>query len=122
MEITELEKSDIPKLVEFYGDVAISVEGKEEGMKKFETEINSAMGKDHILVALEEEKIIGFSWAQIRESKDGKKIDKIIMLLIPPEKYGIGIGGALLGKEREYAKDKKPTKPTKTNEPAADKS
>ncbi|MEE9152384.1 MAG: GNAT family N-acetyltransferase [Thermoplasmata archaeon] len=106
MEIKELEKSEIAKVVEFYGEVTLSAEGKEAGKKRFEEEITNAIGKDHMLLALEDEESIGFSWSQIHESKEGKKIDKVIMLLISPDRYGIGIGGQLMEKEREYAKEK----------------
>ncbi|MEE9152387.1 MAG: GNAT family N-acetyltransferase [Thermoplasmata archaeon] len=77
----------------------------EQGKKRFENEINNALRRDHMLVTLEDEEVIGFSWSQIHESKEGKKIDKVIMLLISPDRYGIGISGQLMEKEREYAKE-----------------
>lgn len=103
MEINELEISEITKIVEFYGEVATSPEQREEKMEAFEKKINNAFGKDHMLVAVEEGKIVGFSWSEIREAKDGKKVDRVIMLLISPDEYGIGIGGQLMEKEKKYA-------------------
>lgn len=106
MEIKELEKSEIGNVVKLYGEVALSVEEKEEGKKRFEGEINNAFGKDHMLIAMENEDVIGFSWSRIYDDKGGKKVDKMIRLIILPEKYGMGIGGALIEKEMKYARDK----------------
>lgn len=104
MEIKELDKSEIKELVKFYGEAALSSENKEEDMNSFEKEIVSAVGKDHLLISLEGEKIVGFLWSQIIEGKEGKRVDRVIMMLISPDKFGTGIGGGLLEKEREYAK------------------
>lgn len=105
MEIKELEKSEITKVVKFYGEVALSAEEKETGKERFESKITNALGKDHMLIALENEEIVGFSWSEISEARDGKKVDKVKMLLISPDKYGVGIGGELMERERVYAKE-----------------
>ena len=106
MEIKELEKSEIAQVVELYGEGVPTAEGKEAVMSKFGEKIEEALEKDHMLIALENEKAVGFSWAQIREMKDGMKMDKVIMLLISLDRYGVGIGGQLMEKEREYAREK----------------
>ncbi len=105
MEIKELDKSEVVKVVELYKEGLSSIEGKEAVIDRFGDEIGLALGKDHLLIALENEKVVGFSWAQIRKEKNGMKIDKVIMLLISPDRYGIGIGGQLMEKEREYARE-----------------
>jgi GNAT superfamily N-acetyltransferase len=77
----------------------------EDDKGDFENELKSAFGNDHMLVAMESEEIVGFLRSQIRENKEGKKVDKVIMLLVSPEKYGEGIGGELIERERKWAKD-----------------
>jgi predicted N-acetyltransferase YhbS len=106
MEIKELEESRVAEVVEFYGEVILTGEEKEEGKKKFEGEVKSALGKDHMLIALENGELIGFSWSRIYEDKGGKKVDKMIRLIVQPEKYGMGIGGALIEREMKYAREK----------------
>lgn len=106
MEIRELAKKEIKKAVKFYEDVVCTTEGKEAGMNNFEKDIIKAFKEDHILIAVEGEDIIGFSWSKMSETKNKKKIDKVIMLLISPDKYGVGVGGSLMEKEREYARKK----------------
>ncbi|UCG70546.1 MAG: GNAT family N-acetyltransferase [Thermoplasmata archaeon] len=106
MEIKELEKNEIEKVVDLYQDVALSDEEKEAGRKRFENDINDAFTKDHMLIAIENENVIGFSWSRIYEDMGGKRVDKMIRLIIPPEKYGTGIGGALIENEMKYAKEK----------------
>jgi GNAT superfamily N-acetyltransferase len=105
MEIKELVKEDLGKLVEFYADIALTESQKEEGSKMFENDIRSAMETNHMLVALEDERIAGFLWAHIHLDKNNKKVDKVKMLLISPEKFGEGIGGQLVEAEREFAKN-----------------
>jgi len=106
MEIKELEKSEIENIVKLYREVALSVVEKEESKKRFENDVNNALGKDHMLIAMENENVIGFSWSRIYDDKGGKKVDKMIRLIILPEKYGMGVGGALIEKEMKHARDK----------------
>jgi len=105
MEIKELEKVEIPSVVELFCDVRLNQEKNEEG-EKFEKEINEAFGKDHLLIAKEDENTIGFSWSKIYVDMEGNKVDKMIMVIIPTKRYGEGIGGALIEKERAYAQEK----------------
>jgi GNAT superfamily N-acetyltransferase len=104
MEIKELEKNEIKKVVEFYGEVVLPEEKKEEELESFEKEISEGYEKDHMLVAIEDDKVVGFLRSQICEGKNGKKVDKVIIMLISPDKLGFGIGGQLLEEERCYAK------------------
>jgi hypothetical protein len=106
MEIKELEESEVAHVVELYGEVILSSEEKEEGKKKFEEEVKKALGRDHMLIALENGEVTGFSWSRIYEDRGGKRVDKMIRLIIQPEKYGMGIGGALIERETKYARDK----------------
>ncbi|UCE74974.1 MAG: GNAT family N-acetyltransferase, partial [Methanomassiliicoccales archaeon] len=96
MEIKEMEKDDIPKVVEFFGEVVPSAQQKEADMNNFESELNKSLGKDHFLMALEDETVIGFLRSRIQEDKFGRILDMVTMLLISPERYGQGIGGALM--------------------------
>jgi hypothetical protein len=104
MKIKELDKSEIKELVKFYGEAALTSEQKEDEMNNFKKEIELAFGKDHLLIAMEGEKIVGFLRSQICEGKDCKRIDRVIMMLVSPEKFGTGISDQLLEKEKEYAK------------------
>lgn len=106
MEIKELEKSEIEKVVGLYQKVVLLDEENEAGKKRFESEINNALTKDHMLIAIEDENVIGFSWSRIYEDIGGKRVDKMIRLIIPPKRYGTGIGGALIEDEMKYARDK----------------
>jgi GNAT superfamily N-acetyltransferase len=106
LEIKELENGEIPKLIELYGEVCPFTEDKESVMEKLERDLKDALGNDHMLIALENEKVIAFSWAQIHEDKKGRVVDTVKMLLISPSRYGMGIGGQLMEKEREYARYK----------------
>ena len=103
MEIKELEEGEISKVVQFYSEVMLSAEEKKEGMEIFKEKIEKSFKKDHMLIALENDELVAFSWAQIQETA-GRKVDKVIMMLISPDRYGVGIGGQLIEKEREYAK------------------
>jgi hypothetical protein len=105
MEIKELEESEIEKVVEFYKSAVLCSDEAEEDTGNFEKEIKNAFGKDRILIAIKNSEIVGFLRSQIFEKKDGKKVDKVIMILVSPEKYGEGIGGELVEKERKWAKD-----------------
>ena len=105
MDIMELEKDKIGKLVDFFATYALSEPEKEHGRKMFENDIRSAFETNHMLIANEGEDIVGFLWAHIHDNVKGKKVDIVKMLLISPDKIGEGIGGQLLEKEREYAKD-----------------
>jgi GNAT superfamily N-acetyltransferase len=105
MQINEVKEADLKKVVEFLKIVTLSPEEIRNGKGEFEEEIENAFGCDHMLVATKNDEIIGFSRSQIRENKQGKKVDKVIMLLIDPEKYGEGIGGELIEKERKWAKE-----------------
>lgn len=105
MEINELGKEDIGALVEFYANYALSEPEKEEGKKMFENDIRSAFETNHMLIAKEEQSIMGFLWSHIHVNSQDKSVDIVKMLLISPEKLGEGIGGLLLEKEREYAKE-----------------
>jgi GNAT superfamily N-acetyltransferase len=106
MEIKELKKENIEKLVDFFATYALSEPEKEQGRMMFENDIRSAFETNHMLVAQDGEELVGFLWAHIHDNLKGKKVDIVKMLLISPEKIGEGIGGALLEKEREYAKEK----------------
>lgn len=106
MEIKELEEDDISKVVELYGEEIPSSEDKETVMYKLEKDLTEVLGNDHMLVALENEKVIAFSWAQIHEDKKERIVDTVKMLLISPYRYGMGVGGQLIEKEREYAREK----------------
>ncbi len=105
MELKELEEFEVKKMVEFYKRVVLSPNDIEDDKGDFEKEIKNAFGEDHMLIAIEGEEIVGFLRSQVQENNEGKKVDKVIMLLISPEKYGEGIGGELIEKEREWAKD-----------------
>jgi GNAT superfamily N-acetyltransferase len=104
MEIRELGKDEIGKLVDFYADIALSEALKDERRKMFENDIRSAWETNHMLVAMDDDGIVGFLWAFISVNKFDKKVDRVKMLLISPEKFGEGIGGALVEAERDYAK------------------
>jgi GNAT superfamily N-acetyltransferase len=106
MEITELKKENIEKLVDFFATYALSESEQEQGKMMFENDIRSAFETNHMLLASEGEEIVGFLWAHIHDNIKGKKVDIVKMLLISPEKIGEGVGGQLLEKERRYAKDK----------------
>ncbi len=106
MKINELGKEEIGNLVDFYANYALSESEKEAGRKMFENDIRSAYETNHMLIAKENEMITGFLWAHIHVNAQEKKVDIVKMLLISPEKLGEGIGGQLLEKEREYAKEK----------------
>ena len=106
MEIKELKKEEIAKLVNFFATYALSEEEKEHGKMMFENDIRSAFETNHMLIAQDGEEMVGFLWAHIHDNIKGKKVDNVKMLLISPDKIGEGVGGALLEKEREYAKDK----------------
>jgi hypothetical protein len=103
MEIAELRKEKIEKLVDFYAQYALSEPEKEHGKKMFENDIRSSFETNHMLLACEGEDIVGFLWAHIHDNIRGKRVDIVKMLLISPEKIGEGIGGQLLEREREYA-------------------
>jgi predicted GNAT family N-acyltransferase len=105
MEIKELEEFELERVVEFYKSVELCSDDVEDDKGNFEKEIKDAFGKDHMLIATEQDEIVGFLRSQIFKKKDGKKIDKVIMLLVSPEKYGEGIGGELVEKERKWARD-----------------
>lgn len=106
MEINELGKEEIGNLVDFYANYALSEPEKEEGRKMFENDIRSAFETNHMLIAKVDEMIVGFLWAHIHVNTKDKKVDIVKMLLISPEKLGEGIGGQLLEREQEYAKEK----------------
>lgn len=106
LEIKELKENDISKVVELYSEGIPSSEDKETVMKKLERDLKDALVNDHMLIALENKKAIAFSWAQIHEDKKGRVVDTVKLLLISPFRYGMGIGGQLLEKEREYAREK----------------
>jgi GNAT superfamily N-acetyltransferase len=105
MEIKELEEIEIKKVVGFYKSVGLCSDDIEDDKENFEEEIKNAFGKDRMLIAMESGEIVGFLRSQIFKKKDGKKIDKVIMLLVSPEKYGKGIGGELVEEERKWARD-----------------
>jgi GNAT superfamily N-acetyltransferase len=105
MQIKELEEVEIKKVVDFYKTVVHYPGDVEYDEGDFEEEIKSAFGNDHMLIAIESNEIVGFLRSQVLKKKDAKKIDKVIMLLVSPEKYGEGIGGELIEKEREWARD-----------------
>ena len=104
MEIRELTEADIGLLVEFYADFALSEDEKDRERKIFQKDIKSALKTNHMLIALENERIVGFLWAHIHTDSSKKKVDKVKMLLISPERFGEGIGGELVEAEREFAK------------------
>jgi GNAT superfamily N-acetyltransferase len=104
MKIRKLEKDDITQVLEFYGQVIIQDENLEEAKVKFENDISYAMEEDHMLLAFEDKKMVGFLWSQIVESKSGKTIDKVKMILVHPERLGRGIAGQLMEEEREHAR------------------
>ncbi|UCE38069.1 MAG: hypothetical protein JSW00_02160 [Thermoplasmata archaeon] len=106
MEIREMQKNEIAQVVEYYSGIVPPRENKEEDQRNFENEISKAFGSDHMLLALEDNKIVGFLRSQIQLNQDGKKVDRVIMLLIPLDRLGEGIGGQLIEREREYAKIK----------------
>jgi predicted GNAT family N-acyltransferase len=106
MEIDELEKEEIEKLVNFYANYALSEPERTEGNKMFENDIRSAFETNHMLIAKENDNIVGFLWAHVHVNAQDKKVDIVKMLLISPEKLGEGIGGDLMEKERAYAKEK----------------
>lgn len=105
MEIKELEEFEVKKVVEFFKRVVLSPEDMEDDKGDFEEEIKSAFGKDHMLIAMERGEIVGFLRSQVLMNKTGKKVDKVIMLLVSPERYGEGIGGELIESERKWAKE-----------------
>ena len=105
MKIRKLEKDDITQVLEFYGQVVAQDENFEAAKVKFENDIVYAMEEDHMLLAFEDKKIVGFLWSQIVESRSGKTIDKVKMILIHPERLGRGIAGQLMEEEREHAKN-----------------
>lgn len=104
MKIRELDKDDVPQVLKFYGQVLVQDENLEAKTVKFENDIAYAMEEDHMLLAFEDKKIVGFLWARIVEDKSGKTIDQVKMLLIHPERLGRGIAGQLMEEEREHAK------------------
>ncbi len=106
MKIREPEESEIAKVIEFYKNVALSPEEIEDKKGEFEKEIKSAFGHDHMLIAIEGDEIVGFLRSQVLQKKDKKRVDTVILLLVSTEKYGEGIGGKLIEKEREWAKEK----------------
>jgi GNAT superfamily N-acetyltransferase len=104
MEIKELETDEMPQILKFYGQVIVQDERTEDAKIKFENDIAYAMEEDHMILAFEDKKIVGFLWSQIVEGKSGKTIDRVKMLLIHPERLGRGIAGQLMEEEREHAK------------------
>ena len=104
MQVRELEKDDMPQVLEFYGQVIVQDERTEDAKVKFENDIAYAMEEDHMLLAFEDKSILGFLWSQVVKSKSGKTIDRVKMLLIHPERLGLGIAGQLMEEEREHAK------------------
>jgi GNAT superfamily N-acetyltransferase len=104
MKIRELEKDDMVQVLEFYGQVIVQDEKTEDAKVKLENDIAYAMEEDHMLLGFEDKKIVGFLWSHIIESKSGKTIDRVKMLLIHPERLGRGIAGQLMEEEREHAK------------------
>ncbi len=104
MKIRELEKDDMVQVLEFCGQVIDQDERTEDAKVKFENGIAYAMEEDHMLLGFEDKKIVGFLWSHIIESKSGKTIDRVKMLLIHPERLGRGIAGQLIEEEREHAK------------------
>ena len=106
LEIKELENGEISMVIELYGEVCPFTEDRKTVMDKLERDLKDALENDHMLIALEDEKVIAFSWAQIHEDKKGRIVDTVRMLLISPSRYGMGIGGQLMEKEKEYARER----------------
>lgn len=104
MEIRELEKGDVPQVMEFFGQVTAQDDDKENARIKFENELAYAIGEDHLLLALEDMKIVGLLWSQVVEDKSGKTIDLVKTMIIHPERLGRGIAGQLMEEEREHAR------------------
>lgn len=104
MEIRDMEKEDVPQVMEFYGQVMASSEDFENEKLKFENDLAYALGEDHLLLAFEHKKIVGLLWSQIVDDRSGKTVDLVKMMLIHPERLGRGIAGQLMEEEREHAK------------------
>ncbi len=108
MDVVEAEESDIPAILSLYREAySGDTEILDSEFLDFKSKLEKCIKSDHMLIVKERGQIVGFSWSSIVAHKNSSKsIDKITMMLISPERYGEGIGGILLEREREFASRK----------------
>jgi hypothetical protein len=68
------------------------------------------MDSDRMILALEEERPVGFLWSQLStDPESGERVDEVKVMIIARDMFGKGVGGILLESEQEFAAKKHAT-------------